>query len=217
MELAERWAALVRPWATGPEAEAVGRSVIARYAEPHRRYHTVAHLDAVVRALFLDLALDPASVELAAFFHDAVYDPRAPAGQNERGSAALAASALGGLGLPSPTVAAVQRLVLTTAAHDAGDDEDAAVLNDADLSVLGGPPDDYRAYVAAVRAEYGWLADENWRAGRGAVVANLLARPRLYATARGRDLWEAAARANLREELAWWRDDPEGPDPSLRA
>jgi predicted metal-dependent HD superfamily phosphohydrolase len=176
--------------------------VLARYAEPHRHYHTVAHVAAVVEALFLDLAADPASVELAAFFHDAVYDPEAPPGANERASAALAASSLPGVGVPAPAVGEVVRLVLTTIDHRSWPgDANAAVLNDADLSTLGAAPGVYGAYVAGVRAEYAWLGEREWRAGRGRVVLGLLARPRLYATERGVARWEAAARANLRAEL----------------
>ncbi len=199
--LEDRWGVLVGAWAPDGEAAEAGRALLARYGEPHRRYHTRAHLEAVVAALFLDLAADPVGVELAAFFHDAVYDPRAPAGVNERRSATLAEATLGQMGVPAPTVATVARLVLTTADHLSDGDRDAAVLNDADLAVLGRPPTVYSAYAAAVRAEYGWLADAEWRAGRRRVLAALLARPALYATRRGRAHWDATARANIRSEL----------------
>jgi len=202
VDLEERWRALLAPFAPTAAVAAAGRDLLARYDEPHRRYHTRAHLAAVVGALFLDLARDPGSVELAAFFHDAVYDPRAPAGSNERESAALAAASLVPLGVPPPMVEEVERLVLTTVEHRAAPgDANAAVLNDADLAVLGAPPAAYAAYVAAVRAEYGWLDDDGWRAGRAQVIAGLLDRARLFGTERGSARWEAAARANLAAEL----------------
>jgi predicted metal-dependent HD superfamily phosphohydrolase len=203
MDLAARWDALVSGW--GAPADAVGRvgaSVVDRYAEPHRRYHTVAHLESVLEALFVDLAEDPVSVELAAFFHDAVYDPRAPHGANERASAALAVHDLTSLGAPDRSTAAVSRLILTTVDHRVEDgDGDAAVLGDADLSILGAPAA-YEAYAGAVREEFGWLTGAEWRLGRSAVLRSLLDRPGIYATERGRHRWEAAARANLRAELA---------------
>lgn len=64
-------------------------ALVARYREPHRRYHGVAHLAAVLRTLDELLAPEPASpaVRFAAWFHDAVYDPTAPAGANEAASA----------------------------------------------------------------------------------------------------------------------------------
>ena len=204
MDLAGRWATEVARWGAPPELVApVGADLLERYAQPHRRYHTVAHLGAVLDALFLDLAADPAAVALAAWFHDAVYDPRAPRGANEEASATLAAAALTSLGAPAATVAAVGRLILTTADHVVGpEDADGAVLGDADLSILGSSPSTYRAYVTATREEYGWLSAEEWRLGRSAVLGGFLGRPRIYATGRGRDRWEVAARRNLGDELA---------------
>ena len=202
--LGSRFAAVASRWGSGAEAaNAHGQALLERYAEPHRRYHTVAHLAAVVHGLFLDLAPDPLAVELAAFFHDAVYDPRAPAGDNERASAQMAGASLRALGAPEPTVSGVQRLVMTTVDHRvAPGDADGAVLNDADLAVLAAPARAYAAYVAAVRAEFGWLDDRAWRAGRARVLAELLDRPSLFATERGMARWEPPARANLGAELA---------------
>jgi predicted metal-dependent HD superfamily phosphohydrolase len=202
VDLEARWRALLAPFAPADAVAAAGRSVLDRYREPHRHYHTVGHLEALVGTLFVDLARNPRTVELAAFFHDAVYDPRAPAGANERDSAALAEAVLAALGVPPAPVGEVTRLVMTTADHRvAPHDADGGVLNDADLSVLGAPEPAYAAYTAAVRAEYGWLDEASWREGRAQVVAGLLERPRLFATARGSRLWEAAAQTNLRAEL----------------
>ena len=92
---------------------------------------------------------------------------------------------------------------MTTVEHVVGpEDADGAVLADADLSILGASPEVYRAYTAATRDEYGWLTAEEWRLGRSAVLKGFLARPRLYATDRGRARWELAARRNLGAELA---------------
>ena len=66
--------------------------------------------------------------------------------------------------------------MLLTAGHDpAPDDADGAVLCDADLAVLAGPPDAYVAYASAVREEYGHLSDAEFTAGRIAVLEHLLA------------------------------------------
>jgi predicted metal-dependent HD superfamily phosphohydrolase len=204
MELAARWAGLVAPWgAPEDDVARIGSALIGCYAEPHRRYHTVAHLEAVTEALFLDLAADPVSVQLAAFFHDAVYDPRAPRGGNERASVALAEADLRSLGAPRTSTEAVARLIMTTIDHRIeADDADAAVLADADLSILGSPAVMYDAYARAVREEFGWLTVDEWRMGRSAVLRSLLDRRVVYATARGRQRWEAGARANLEAELA---------------
>jgi predicted metal-dependent HD superfamily phosphohydrolase len=176
--------------------------VIARHREPHRRYHTVAHVAWVVRIVdeLLDIepVPDPDAVRVAAIFHDAVYDPRHA--DNELRSAELAAAATAKLGWQAERAAAVSRLILATAAHEAeGPDE--AVLLDADLSILGTDRSTYEAYVRGVRAEYVHVDDQAWASGRASVLRRFLDRPHIYATTLLRDRAEPAARRNLTAEL----------------
>jgi predicted metal-dependent HD superfamily phosphohydrolase len=190
---------LLRRW---PGERAAGEELLARWGEPHRRYHTTAHLAAVLDRLEElgagDYAADPGAVVLAAWFHDAVYDPRAGGGENERRSAALARRVLG----PDPRAAEVARLVELTAGHDPAEgDRNGEALCDADLAVLAGPPEAYAAYAAAVRQEYGFVPEDDFRAGRAAVLRQLLGLPRLFRTPYGRAYWEATARGNLEGEL----------------
>ncbi|MBL7570773.1 hypothetical protein, partial [Escherichia coli] len=50
-----------------------------RYAEPHRAYHGQAHIDALLRGLVNEARHvgNGAAVELAIWYHDAIYDPAA--------------------------------------------------------------------------------------------------------------------------------------------
>lgn len=175
--------------------------MLARWSEPHRRYHDTSHLRGILAAVEMLVALadDPDAVRLAAWYHDAVY-----AGQpdDEENSAQLAESELGALGLASALVAEVARLVRLTVTHDpdAGD-RNGEVLSDADLAVLGLPPAEYGANTAKVRAEYGHVSDADFRAGRSRVIGSLLSAPALYRTAEGQARWEDAARVNLAAEL----------------
>lgn len=137
------------------EALAAGEDLIARWHEPHRRYHTLDHLAAVLR--HLDGFGCPPAVGLAAWYHDAVYRP--DRSDNERASADLAAVTLPTLGIDAREVV---RLVLLTAGHSPDpSDESGAMLCDADLAVLGSTPEKYESYRRAVREEY--------RVGRGFV------------------------------------------------
>ena len=174
---------------------------MARYDEPHRRYHDRRHLEHVLGVIDRLLAAvevpDPAAVRLAAVFHDAVYDPRSD--RNEADSADLAGQVLVGLEPPA-RVAAVQRLILATAGHRASA-ADEAVLVDADLSVLAAPRAAYVAYVRDVRREFAHLPDGAWRRGRTDVLRALLAAPRLFSTPPLQDQ-EQRARANMAAELA---------------
>ncbi|MGN9842808.1 HD domain-containing protein [Nonomuraea sp. H19] len=197
--LAGDWASLA---GDAPVSRAIGAELIARWSEPHRRYHTLDHLAAVLDAAthLAGEAADPAAVRLAAWFHDAVYDGRP--GWDEERSAQLAQSRLPRCGLPAARIAEVARLVRLTAAHDtlAAGDANGAVLCDADLAVLGSPG--YDAYAAAIRQEYAHVPGDLFRKGRADVLRRLLAMPRLYRTGRARELWEERARANMAAELA---------------
>ncbi|WP_235564693.1 metal-dependent phosphohydrolase [Modestobacter sp. Leaf380] len=198
----EDWAALAGDSATSRTEWA---AVLGAWAEPHRRYHDVAHLAAVLGIVgeLADAATDPTAVALAAWYHDVAYDPRRS--DNEQVSADRARIGLLGL-VPDAVVEEVVRLVLLTTSHDpADDDADGAVLCDADLAVLAGPPEHYAAYASAVREEYAHLDDDVFTAGRTAVIEQLLALPRLYRLERTAALWTEPARANLTAELTLLR------------
>ncbi|WP_138444419.1 DUF4031 domain-containing protein [Sinomonas susongensis] len=203
--LAQRWERLL------PGRTALGSELLERWSEPHRRYHTRAHLFAVLTALetLADDAAVPRAVELAAWFHDAVHT--GTAGRDEEESALLAEARLRAAGLPPEDVDEVARLVRLTADHRPSADDDAGqLLCDADLSVLGREPAGYRRYTEQVRDEYAHVPDELFRAGRAAVLSQLLDLDPLFHTPRGRELWLARAHTNLRTELEQLRADPSG-------
>lgn len=203
MHPADAWTKTLRAVGARGDLSGAGAALLARYTEPHRHYHTVGHLADVLAGVdeLADVATDIHAVRLAALFHDAVYDPLRD--DNEHRSADLAVSVLGILSVEPGLVAEVARLVRLTADHETGpDDRDGAVLCDADLAVLARGPAGYDAYVRAVRSEYQLLDEPTWRTGRAGVLRRLLARPRLYRTARYTERFEAAARANLMGELA---------------
>jgi predicted metal-dependent HD superfamily phosphohydrolase len=192
-DLLADWLRLV----SGPGAADAGRDLLRRWSEPHRRYHDVGHLAAVLSTL--DKLDAPAEVRLAAWYHDAVYDPRGA--DNEERSARLAVDALTGLG-SGDRAAEVARLVRLTAGHDpTPGDVNGLLLCDADLAVLARSPDGYDRYAAAIREEYAHVPDAAFRSGRAAVLRRLLDLPALYRTPELHERWEAPARANLRREL----------------
>jgi len=167
-DLRPRWRALAAAWGASPDAvDAAYADLVARYAEPHRRYHTIEH---IAETLAL---VDGGAVELAVWFHDVIYDTTTT--DSEARSARHAADVLGLLGAPADLIAEVQRLILLTAGH-AVDDDDAngRRLVAADLAILGADADRYDRYVTDVRAEYAQVDDESWRVGRANVLRSLL-------------------------------------------
>src|SRR5262245_8133597 len=79
---------------TGPAAQAVLDELVQAYSEPHRHYHSIEHVSALLQLLDKHGrgVLDRNAVALAILFHDVVYDPARD--DNERASADLASERL---------------------------------------------------------------------------------------------------------------------------
>ena len=186
----------------GPGHDETSAMLVARHAEPHRRYHNATHVMWVLRHIDEILLCEPRDVDAEAIragglFHDVVYDPSSTT--NERESASIAVDALRRLGWPPDRLALVRDLINATAGHEATSSE-AEVLLDADLAVLGSDRDGYAEYVHSVRLEYGFVDEAEWRTGRAAVLRSFLARDPIFTTA-AMSAREQSARRNLTDEL----------------
>ncbi|GAA1111896.1 hypothetical protein GCM10009630_06200 [Kribbella jejuensis] len=197
MDLRDQWNRLL------PHAQPLGEDLLARYAEQHRHYHNQQHLTEVLTTIdeLAEYAEDADTVRLAAWFHDAIYDPQADPGENEEVSAQLAELELAAYGVDADRVAEIGRLVRLTAKHDcAEDDRNGAVLCDADLRILSLPQVRYDEYAAGIRQEYEHVADRDFARGRMSFLRTL-SETRLYVTPRGHEEWERPARENLDREV----------------
>jgi len=181
-------------------------SLSTHYLAPNRFYHNLNHILACLDMAhpYLPQTQDPLAVQLAIWFHDIIYDPRAA--NNESESALFASSSLNQAGVPWPLVQEVQRLIVLTATHQAeAGDTNGCLLLDADLAILGAAADEYQRYAQAIRQEYAWVDEASYRQGRGRVLEQFLRRERLYQTRPLYERLEAPARINLRQELAQLR------------
>jgi predicted metal-dependent HD superfamily phosphohydrolase len=172
------------------------------YASGGRHYHTLGHVaDMLETVASLRRAAPPGpALLLAVWFHDVIYDPRAA--DNEEKSAAHAREVLQPLRVPEHILAETARLILLTRTHRATpEDADGAVLLDADLAVLGADAPAYDRYARAIRQEYAWVPEEDYRKGRARVLQGFLERPRIYRTSAMFEWAEDRARQNLRREL----------------
>ncbi|MGI4944073.1 MAG: HD domain-containing protein, partial [Janthinobacterium lividum] len=186
----------------------------ARYAEPHRHYHGQAHVDTLLAGLHAlkDAVVHIAAVELAIWYHDAVYDPAAT--DNEARSAALLRAEMGGLADPA-LLHHAELLVRATADHALPADMpaalrlDAALFLDLDTAVLGADRMTFAAYERGIAAEYvpvhGLLP---YRAGRARFLRGMLERPRLFLTDQFHWTSDAAARRNMEEGLSRLEEEP---------
>ncbi len=199
------WVKLLERYAVAPvDACPPFDRLVASYSEPGRHYHNLEHLGEMFRVAsrLTPNTDDPAAVQLAIWFHDAVYDTRAR--DNEARSGELAAELLKPLGVPTAVIARVVGLINATAHLASADppaDRDIAVLLDADLAILGATEERYRRYAGDIRKEYAWVPDEDYRKGRAAVLKLFLARPRIYYHSIMFEEGEERARVNLKAEL----------------
>lgn len=173
-----------------------------RYAEPHRAYHTFEHIKACLNHLDRNWtsAKEPILIELALWYHDTIYDPRAP--DNEDRSAQLAVQELASLGVLNNDLARIKRLIEVTKHPSEPEDEDEALLLDIDLAILGAPEQHYDRYEADVRKEYSWVPWSLYCQGRGKLLISFLEQPALFRTVHFAASHEEQARANLRRAIS---------------
>ena len=194
---AVRGVGVADPTAAGQQ---IANELETRYAEPQRSYHTMGHIESCLA--WLDWAYlqahRPAEVELALWFHDAVYDPTR--GDNEERSAELARGLLQGHGASADSIERIGEMIRATKTHQASHG-DAALVCSIDLAILGAEPRRFARYEAAVRLEYRDVPEEAYREGRRRFLQALLERPAIYANPALRDVLENAARQNLRSAV----------------
>jgi predicted metal-dependent HD superfamily phosphohydrolase len=193
---------LIGPRLSTATTERIVQSVVDRYSEPWRAYHTVRHLGDVIEFLVENVRLlrDPRATLWAALGHDEVYVPQAPAGVNEELSAQLSEARLQ-KALPQQA-ALVGSYIRRTAGHDgAGDDPDLALLLDADLKILGAPEAEFDEYDASIAKEFSFVPPEFYAPARAKILRSFYEQPRIYVTAIAYEQFEENARRNLARKI----------------
>ena len=166
------------------------------YGEPWRRYHTGEHLDACLR--HFDSARqhmeEPDAVEMALWYHDAVYDVRG--NDNEERSAQLFKETVEGAA-DEGFCDRVCDLIMVTQHMDPPEQGDARYIVDIDLSSFGQPWDAFIADSRKVRAEITHLSDAEFNESQSKFLRKLQSRPSFFTSEYFRDRYEARARVNL--------------------
>jgi predicted metal-dependent HD superfamily phosphohydrolase len=146
-----------------------------------------------------ELGEHPAEVEIALWFHDAVYDVQAK--DNEAKSAQWAETELNAARVAPQAVARIRELIMATchAALPVGQDQQ--LLVDVDLAILGAPRPRFIEYEEQVRQEYDWVPGWLFRRRRRGILKEFLAREPIYSTPQIRAKLEGQARENLAYSL----------------
>ncbi|MEM8859104.1 MAG: N-methyl-D-aspartate receptor NMDAR2C subunit [Chloroflexota bacterium] len=198
-DLKNRWFDLTSHFLTDETAEIVWDLLDAHYSEAGRAYHNWNHIsDCFVQ---LDQVSEQVNqrlhFELAIFYHDVIYIPRAA--DNEQASADFAAETLSRAGFPDSEIAIVSQLIMDTTHQQKPQSADGQLLVDIDLSILGAEPARFAQYDAQVREEYSWVEEQAYKIGRSRIMQSFLDRERIYYTAYFAENYEAQARINLRD------------------
>ncbi|MEM8808460.1 MAG: hypothetical protein AAGF01_20780 [Cyanobacteria bacterium P01_G01_bin.38] len=199
-----RWQGLMQQIGVFDHSNTFNQLMVA-YSEPHRFYHTTEHIAACLRELELtrNLAESPAEVELALWFHDAVYDVRSHT--NELDSAQWAVQFLqhAGDGLTISSEHVYDHILAT--AHLSSIPEaptpevstDSALVVNIDLTILGQHPAIYNQFEANIRREYQHVSIDLYRQKRREVLQHFLHQPEIFSMMYFRERYERAARQNL--------------------
>lgn len=196
----ERWHRLWQAIGTSGDASAWYERLTRAHAEPHRHYHNQRHI-ADCLAEFdgaRQSAKQPEALELALWFHDAVYDPRAA--DNEEQSAALAKRCLESAGRLD-LAETVTALVMATKLHNTDAGTDAALMADVDLSILGQDEARFAEYEAGIFAEYAWVSQDVFNSKRAEILQRFLERERIFSTEHFFAKYERQARRNLEKSI----------------
>ena len=193
----ERWTTLCRTVGVGSNTAQWYQCLTEAYAQPQRHYHNQRHIAECLLEFnqARHLALKPHAVELALWFHDAVYDPKAA--DNEERSAALAKRCLVENAGSVALVEKVVDLIMVTKHHGTNLDADAGLMMDIDLSILGRDEKRFLEYESQIREEYAWVPEKIFFPKRAEILEGFISRGQIYTTELFRGKYEDQARKNL--------------------
>ncbi len=192
----ERWKILMQTFNIGTNTNTY-KSLVNAYSERHRHYHTVEHIAATLKHLdqVINLTEKAEEIELALWFHDAVYQPFSA--KNELNSACWVAKFLSQNGMPKIIIARVYQLIMVTQHTVTSNNQDESLIADIDLTVLGASEDVYCRFEQAIRKEYKLIPDFVYNKKRKLILDSFLRRERIFQNRYFHKKLEDQARLNL--------------------
>lgn len=180
--------------------------LVKAYSAPDRFYHNLVHIKDCLSIFDQTkfLAAHPDGVELAIWFHDAVYDTRR--NDNELKSAEWAVSVINQSGVDHAVAESVSNFILATRHTTDVTDKDAQLMVDVDLSILGRETDIYWLYEKSIRKEYAWVSESLFREKRIEILQSFLDRSSIYYHENYRERFEEQARVNLKQAILKLKD-----------
>ncbi len=185
---------------------AIHQQLVSAYNESQRRYHKLAHIEHCLKMFdqCKSLAGNPDALEIAVWFHDAIFEPGRR--DNEALSAELYQDLSAGIHEPEMRQL-VGRLIMATL-HDGSslDDSDACYMVDIDLSSFGFSWDEFLLDSQHLREENPQLSDADYYRIQKEFQSGLLLRPRFFYSDFFYQRYEQQARDNLARYFEQIRD-----------
>jgi len=196
----ERWFLLMKNIGLNKNLDTYD-ALVEAYAESHRYYHDKSHINTVLACLdrFSELAENKNEIELALWFHDAIY--KTFSSSNEADSADWACKFLDKSHARIETQKAVHGLIMATYHSHVASSNDEMLITDIDLAILGSAEESYSRFSAAVRQEYKSVPDFIYKRKRRAVLQGFLDRDRIFSHDLFHNEFEVRARVNLCREM----------------
>ena len=175
--------------------------LLASYNQHHRKYHNEQHIDAVLTTLdkTKELAVDPAALELALWFHDAIY--KIFSKTNEIDSAEWASDFVLKNNKDKHLSQKVYSLIAATQHNCSLQNSDEKLIVDIDLAILGASETDYDAFEQSIRKEYKLIPWAVYRRKRVEILNGFLQRSNVYSHDYFIDCFELNAKNNLKNAI----------------
>ena len=173
----------------------------SHYSEKHRHYHNANHIIATLEYLqqAKHLANDYNALEVALWFHDAIY--KVFSSSNELDSANWASEFLKNNNATDDLIGRVHRLIMATLHNATPSDNDESLLVDIDLSILGCSSEFYDQFEVWIRKEYKLIPSFIYKKKRKEILKIFLARERIYSHEYFFEKFEKSARINLQNAI----------------
>ncbi len=196
----ERWLLLMKNLGFGKNQDTYD-GLVKAYSEPHRYYHNKSHIGTVLAYLdsFSALAESKSEIELALWFHDAIY--KTFSSSNEADSADWAFRFLVKNQARIETQKTVHSLIMATYHSHVASGNDEMLITDIDLAILGSGEESYSRFSTAVRQEYKSVPEFIYKRKRRVVLKGFLDRDRIYTHDLFHNEFEVRARENICNEL----------------
>lgn len=199
------WASLMNCLGNPKSSDEILQDLLNRYDEPHRVYHTLEHIVAMLDEFALtetNVGSSATEIKLAIWYHDVAYDIE-PNSESEERSSRHAKWRMREMGVPAHSINSIcEWIMMTTHNVEVPDTADfVRILLDLDLAILGKEEQLFDAYEDGIRREYSWVPEPAFRRVRSDILQSFLDRDSIYFTQEFRKKYEANARRNLQRSI----------------